>query len=90
MNFLINVLSDVVKPNVSFDEKFTEKTLKRNLQAISYTTGFISKGQSIIEKGGVVEEETFVILSSLREEMFWTLVLLLTNELQRLLLDSKL
>lgn len=72
---LINVLAEVVKPNVSFDKNFTDKALQDALNSISYTTGLISEDQLIISRGDIVEGEKFAILHSLKQEyrsQIWT------------------
>ena len=67
-DIIINVLTEVIKPNVSFDEKFTDKALQDAISAISYTTGLISTDQLIIDRGGIVEGEKLAVLNSLKEE----------------------
>ena len=62
--FLINTLSEILKPNVSFDADLTQKELEERLKAISYTKGKISKGELIILKGDIVEGERFSVLKS--------------------------
>jgi putative nucleotidyltransferase with HDIG domain len=65
---LINVLTEVIRPNVSFDANFTEKALQDAIRSISYTTGKVSKNQSIISRGLIVEGENYEVLNSLRAE----------------------
>jgi putative nucleotidyltransferase with HDIG domain len=67
-DIIINVLTDAVKPNVSFDARFTERALKEAVGSISYTTGFISSDQVIIFRGDIVEGEKLAVLNSLKEE----------------------
>jgi putative nucleotidyltransferase with HDIG domain len=67
-DIVLNVLTDVVKPNVTFDEKFSEKALKEAMNAISYTTGMISTDQLIVFRGDIVEGKKYAVLNSLKEE----------------------
>ncbi|MBI9042073.1 HDIG domain-containing metalloprotein [Lutibacter sp.] len=65
---IINILYKELKPNVSFDDSFTQKTLNENLNKISYTKGLVSENERIIFKGDIVEGEKFMILNSLKNE----------------------
>ncbi|MFC2109320.1 HD family phosphohydrolase [Bacteroidota bacterium] len=67
-DILINVLTDVVKPNVKFDAELTDKALRGELNTISYTTGRIAAQQIIISRGDIVEGKKLAILNSLKEE----------------------
>jgi len=74
-SYVINGLSDVLRPNISFDNEFTGKSLKEALRTISYTKGKISKGELIILKGDVVEGRRFSILKSYEKgskSQIWT------------------
>ncbi|SEB85376.1 hypothetical protein SAMN04489761_1960 [Tenacibaculum sp. MAR_2009_124] len=61
---ILNALASAVKPNVSFDEKFTNKELEEKIKTISYTKGMVSEGELIIEKGGIIEGERYHMLRS--------------------------
>ncbi len=65
---ILNILYEEIKPNVSFDESFTQKALQENLEKISYTKGLISEKERIILKGDIVEGEKLVILNSIKNE----------------------
>ncbi|MFD1292674.1 HD family phosphohydrolase [Lutibacter holmesii] len=67
-NTILNIIYEEVKPNVSFDESFTDKVLKENLSEISYTKGLISEKERIILKGDIVEGENLAILNSIKSE----------------------
>ena len=74
-NTVLTILSEIIKPNVSFDAVFTEKMVTADLEAISYTKGKVSKGKLIILKGDIVEGENLAILNSLKSEFeskVWT------------------
>ncbi len=59
---------DLVKPNVSLDEKLTESSLENELTQVLTTRGSVSKGSRIIAKGEVVEGNRLQILTSLKAE----------------------
>ena len=59
---------EVVQPNISLDEKFTNNALNESLDDISIYRGFVQKGSIIIDQGEVVEGEKLQMLLSLKEE----------------------
>ena len=67
-NTIINIIFDELKPNVSFDEDFTQKILNENLNNISYTKGLITEKERIIFRGDIVEGEKLIILNSIKNE----------------------
>ncbi len=66
---LLNILSDVIKSNVSYDNDFTQKVKENAIGNISYTKGFISKGERIISKGDIVEGKKLEALESIKREL---------------------
>ena len=72
---LLEVLSEIIKPNVSYDSEFTQKMIANEMSAISYTKGKVSKGELIILRGEIVQGEKLAILNSLKSESeskIWT------------------
>lgn len=67
-NAILNSMYEEIKPNVSFDESFTDMVLKENLGKISYTKGLISEKERIILKGDIVEGEKLIVLNSIKNE----------------------
>ena len=65
---LLGLLSEVIKPNVTFDTSYTEKVIENELKSISYTKGIVEAGKLIILKGDVVEGKKLAILNSLKSE----------------------
>jgi putative nucleotidyltransferase with HDIG domain len=65
---VFNVLSELIKPNVSYDAVFTDKVLANEYKNISYTKGKVSSGGLIILKGDIVEGKKLAILNSLKSE----------------------
>jgi len=71
----ISLFFDLVIPNLTLNESFTNKALKDDLDKISYSRGSIEKGTIIISKGEVVEGGKYQILKSLKaefESQVWT------------------
>lgn len=67
-SFLQNLLSSVVKSNVTFNVELTEDSVESEITAINPNRGVIDKGSRIIAKGEVVEGDKFQILNSLKAE----------------------
>ena len=72
---LLKILSEVIKPNVTYDADFTQKVLEESFKEISYTKGLITTGELIISKGDIVEGRKYAVLNSLKlesESKTWT------------------
>ncbi|MDN3492998.1 HD family phosphohydrolase [Winogradskyella bathintestinalis] len=67
-NKMVSIFFDVIKPNISLNKSLSKQALEEALSRISLTRGHIEKEQLIISKGQVVEEDQYVILSSLKSE----------------------
>lgn len=65
---LLKSLSENLVPNVLFNKALTDKILQQKLDNISLTRGMIQKGERIISKGELVNDEKFEILDSLKRE----------------------
>ena len=65
---IVSILSTLVKPNVSFDVKFTQRELTESLKKISYTTGLVAENERIIFKGDIVEGKKLAVLNSIKNE----------------------
>lgn len=65
---VLTIISNELKPNVTFDENFTQKAYEENLSQISYTKGLVAEKERIIFKGDIVEGEKLVKLNSLKSE----------------------
>ena len=65
---IFKMLSDVIKPNITYDSVFTEKVIDNEIKKISYTKGKVSSGELIILKGDIVEGKKLAVLSSLKSE----------------------
>tara|TARA_R110002049_G_scaffold24891_1_gene88026 strand:- start:101 stop:2164 length:2064 start_codon:yes stop_codon:yes gene_type:complete len=65
---VFNILSEIIKPNITYDADFTEKVIENETKNISYTKGKVSSGGLIILKGDIVEGKKLAILNSLKSE----------------------
>jgi len=65
---IVSIFFDVIKPNIKLNKSLSDKALEEELSRISLTRGRIEKDQLIVSKGQVVEEDQYVILSSLKSE----------------------
>lgn len=65
---LLNVINESITANVLYNKYYTNEILKQNLDNISLTKGLVQKGERIISKGEIVNEEKFEILESLKKE----------------------
>ena len=61
-------LNDYITPNLVYDEEKSEAAQKELLSNISWANGFVLNGQKIIDRGEIVDEQTYNILESLRKE----------------------
>jgi len=71
----LNILSEIIKPNVSYDNDFTQKVIDEAIKGISPSKGKVSIDELIILKGDIVEGRKLAILNSLKKESeskLWT------------------
>ncbi len=61
---ILSVLSETLKPNVTYDKKYSEKELNEALKNISNAKGKVSKGELIISKGDIIEGKNLNVLKS--------------------------
>lgn len=61
-------LNDYITPNLVYDEEKSEAAQKDLLSNVSWANGFVLNGQKIIDRGEIVDEQTYNILESLRKE----------------------
>jgi len=72
---MLNLLSEIIKPNISYDKEFTDRVIENEVKNISYTKGKVEAGKLIILKGDFVEGKKLAILNSLKSEsesQVWT------------------
>lgn len=64
---VVNLVEDHLKPNIIFDEKLTAVVQENTVKSISTTRGMVQKGELIIAKNNVIDEETYQKLQSFKE-----------------------
>ena len=65
---LVKLIGSVLKPNLTFDESLSEKSLGEELSKVSLTRGNVLEGKLIIAKGEIVGSDNLNILNSLKLE----------------------
>lgn len=61
-------LNNYIVPNLNYDTERSETAKKELLANISGAKGFVMNGQKIIDRGEIVNQQTYDILSSLQKE----------------------
>lgn len=61
-------LNEYLLPNLTYDQERTESARKEVLNNYSWANGIVLSGQKIIDRGEIVDQETYNILESLRKE----------------------
>ncbi|MBN2668180.1 MAG: HDIG domain-containing protein [Bacteroidales bacterium] len=61
-------LENFITNNIDYDEKLTEQLLNQKLSNISNTKGMIQKGELIISRGEIINDNDYEILRSFRSE----------------------
>lgn len=61
-------LNDYIVPNLTFDKTKSEESRKDLLSSLSYSYTMIQSGAKIIDKGEIVDQRKFEILTSLEKE----------------------
>lgn len=61
-------LNQYLVPNIEYDKSLTDKVKAELIDRISLTSGMIQSGQRIIDRGQLVDEETFKVLESFKKE----------------------
>ena len=67
-NSYYQLLFEIVQPNISIDEKFTNNSLNEALKKVSVYKGFVQQNTKIISEGELVEGEKYLSLLSLKNE----------------------
>jgi putative nucleotidyltransferase with HDIG domain len=61
-----DLVKTYLKPNVSFDERLTTIVQENTINSISTTHGMVQKGELIISKNNVIDEDTYQKLRSFK------------------------
>lgn len=67
-NFFVQSISATIAPNIKYDQKLSEKKLQQLLDKVSQKRGLVQKGEVIINRGEIVDEEKYRILKSLEDQ----------------------
>lgn len=61
-------LNEYLQPNLTYDQQRTDGARKEVLDNYSWANGIVLSGQKIIDRGEIVDRETYNVLESLRKE----------------------
>jgi hypothetical protein len=64
---VINLVEDHLKPNIVFNDKLTFIVQETTINSLSTTRGMVQKGELIIAKNNVIDDEAFQKLQSFKE-----------------------
>lgn len=62
-------LTEYITPNLTYDKQKSDAFRKDLLSSISYAKGMVISGQKIIDRGEIVNQDTYNILQSLEKEL---------------------
>jgi putative nucleotidyltransferase with HDIG domain len=65
--FLLNLLQDRLQTNLTYDAKLTARLEKEVTENLSITRGMVQKGEIIIGKGSVINDEAYQKLASYKK-----------------------
>jgi len=64
---IVNLVEDHLQPNIIFSEKLTAIVQENAINSLSTTRGMVQKGELIIAKNNVIDEEIYQKLQSFKE-----------------------
>jgi len=65
--FLLDLISNRLQPNLTFDNRLTSRLEKEAVDDLSTTRGMVLKGEAIVSKGSVVNDEVYQKLESYKK-----------------------
>ncbi|MBK0379198.1 HD family phosphohydrolase [Mucilaginibacter segetis] len=65
--FLLNLIQDRLQTNLNFDARLTSRLEKETTENLSITRGMVQKGDVIVSKGAVINDEIFQRLASYKK-----------------------
>jgi putative nucleotidyltransferase with HDIG domain len=65
--FLLNLMQDRLQTNLTYDLKLTQRLEQEVVENLSITRGMVQKGEVIISKGSVINDEAFQKLTSFKK-----------------------
>lgn len=66
-DFMVRLLQDHIQPNLSFDDKFTQRIERDASENVSITRGMVQKGEVIVGKGSIINQEIYQELESYKK-----------------------
>ncbi|MBE7177869.1 MAG: HDIG domain-containing protein [Mucilaginibacter polytrichastri] len=66
-DFMIRLLQERIQPNMRFDDKLTQRIEKEAAENVSQTRGMVQKGETIVGKGSIVNQEIYQKLQSYKK-----------------------
>nr|WP_310145113.1 HDIG domain-containing metalloprotein [Pedobacter africanus] len=66
-DMIVNLVEDHLQPNIVFDEKLTGIVQNSTVSSLSTTRGMVQKGELIISKDNVIDDEAYQKLLSFKE-----------------------
>lgn len=66
MEMVLSLVKDHLRPNIIFDERLTTIVERNTVNSLSTTHGMVQKGELIIAKNNVIDEETYQKLQSFK------------------------
>ncbi|MFT7588276.1 MAG: putative nucleotidyltransferase with HDIG domain [Limisphaerales bacterium] len=67
-NFVRQLINNSIRPNIRYRQSISQKALDEELNRISTRKGKVNKGEKIIFKGELVNEASYELLFSLKQE----------------------
>jgi len=65
--FLMSVIEDRLQYNINFDDKLTSRLENEAVDGLSQTRGMVEKGELIVAKGSVINQDTYQKLASFKK-----------------------
>lgn len=62
-------LNDYLAPNLAFDKKKSDEQRKELINSIPYASGMVLSGQKIIDRGEIIDQKTYNLLTSYEKEL---------------------
>ncbi len=66
-SLLYPVLEEIIQPNLILDQEVKDKFVQNQLEKISSNSGMVAEGELIVPKDGLITEEVYQKLTSLRD-----------------------
>ncbi len=61
-------VSDIIAPNLVYDKLTNKKLLNEKIENLSISSGMVQKGELILQQGGIVDAQSYIVLNSLKKE----------------------